>query len=405
MKKLNYYKNNTEVLNDFGVVEGTVRNWIIKAKEYGIELTIANNKLKIVRSDKNKEILQELSIRSKKYKPNEDKLVIKIKRKQLKFLSENQIISIISNLKTRKEINLKYSYMENGADLWSQFYNEALADTKYDPCISDFQFLKQNYSFLKDFFGKYKKINVVDIGPGNSQQSIPLLEQFEKDGFLNSYTAIDISQKMLEISKKNVEEHLPELKTNYVKLDLETHSLQDTLYKIKRENKEKYPTLILFISGTVGSFENRNFVSFNIKEGMLEDDMIIFSNVFDNQSNTNLFPHSTALPKGYEFLTWFRRHLGFTDESVEDCASFNERTGFKEFGFKATKDILVTIPDYDESFYIYKSQIITTWKHKKDDWDTIYQLARDMDMEMRLVVRHPVHDNIMYMLTKPARIG
>ena len=106
------------------------------------------------------------------------------------------------------------------------------------------------------------------------------------------------------------------------------------------------------------------------------------------------------LSEGYDFLSTFRRSLGIKDEYIENFNSYNEETGYREYGFMPTRDLFLDFVGYDEIIPIYKGQKVTTWKHKKDDFDTVYALRDEVKMKLDLVIKHPIHDNIMYILGK-----
>ncbi len=397
-----YYKNNNEIASVFGVVEGTVRNWIKKSKKLNIQTVEINNKIKIIRSKHNEILLKEIVGEGKKYKPTDDKILVKIKKSEFSFMTDNQIISMIDDLKTKREISLKYSYLDEGAVHWDSFYSESI-NSSYNNL--DIEMLYENYDLIKKHFSEYDKINIVDIGCGNSLPVIELLKKLKNENFLNSYSAVDISEKMLEISKKNLSSALKNVKLKFKLIDIELDSLQEYLYSLKKGDKEKYPTLILFLSGTIGNFQNKNYTGFNIKEGMFAEDKLLITNAFETKNIVKLLPEMAGFKNGCDFLSWLRIKLGFTDDIVEDSYYFDNESFTKFFGFKLKKDITLEFTEFGEILNFNKSEIINTWRFKKDDFNSIYQLAHDMDMEMRLVVRHPVHDNIMYMLSKPARIG
>ena len=396
-----HYKNSIQVAREFGVTSGTVHNWLQKTQKYNIETININGKARIIINDTNIQILKNLSTENKKFKPLGDRITIKVKPKSHEYLSDNQRLLLMTTLVTKSEMPYKYHYLNEGGAAWDRFYKKTIGTTEYPATSTGNSFLKDNLPFLKKTFESAPKVNIVDIGCGDGIPTNELIQTLKENSVLSSYTAIDISPEMLEICKTNTKDSLKGIPSDYIHLDIENASFHEVLLAIKKTYGKDIPTLILCLGSTIGNMESISRTVFNIKDGMLDNDkLLIVNSTLGKNEPKNTPPHGLSIIEGYDFLNLLRRTLGIADEYIENFHRYNEETGYREYGFMPTRDLFLDFVGYDEVIPLYKGQKVTTWKHKKDDFDTVYALRDEVKMKLDLVIKHPIHDNIMYILGK-----
>jgi len=149
-------------------------------------------------------------------------------------LEEDQLFELINHIRTNKIIPLKYAYLGQGAHNWDNFYNrlENTEDIELRCYRLDAHIflLEKAFSFLDTYLANFDRINIIEIGQGNSKPIFSIVDHFIKSRKLGKYIAIDISSKMLEISKNNFSSRFPNQYFNSHVLDIETSSLQNILF-------------------------------------------------------------------------------------------------------------------------------------------------------------------------------
>jgi carbamoyltransferase len=121
--------------------------------------------------------------------------------------------------------------------------------------IKDEKMLENNFELILQRISDSVKINIIDLGPGNSKPLKNFLLKLSDLGRLNSYAAVDISPEMIEISQKNIQEWLPDLPYFSYVCDFETANFNRILEQQKA--KFEYETVnIIFDLGRTLSNQN-----------------------------------------------------------------------------------------------------------------------------------------------------
>lgn len=396
---LDYYSSRYEIAKIFGMSEGAVRNWIKKAqnKEIHLQLTEVEGVQHVLKNDHNWMVMNELAEKGRKFKHLESRKHIEAGEEIYNILDEKQLVELINSLEIDKTIPHKFAYLNGGADLWEKFYNRSLQDTTYQTTSSDLYFFENQYRLIKDTIATDRKINIVDIGGGNSEPAMPLLRQLQKDELLNSYTAIDISQDMLEYSKTHLKESGIRVPTSFRICDFETHSLQDILFETKYTGGERMPTILLGIGGVL--FNNLDILqSFkHIVEGMCPEDLLIVSNALENPASTINFATFT-ISEIHELDTKIARALNLSEELTENELIYNDKTGYREYNLVLQKDISLEFKKIRHTIKLFKHDKINIWKHKRDTFTSINNLSQELKMQLKSVIKHPSFDRALYMM-------
>src|SRR5690606_23933016 len=109
-----------------------------------------------------------LSEKAKKYKNRKRLKIITPKAEFYQVYGERQIIDIISNLEINKEIPHKYAYFNGGAHWFDQYANRVAVEEGPSTLKKSIEALDFDTEYIYSLIKDYQKVNIIDIGPGNS---------------------------------------------------------------------------------------------------------------------------------------------------------------------------------------------------------------------------------------------
>lgn len=396
----NYYNTKTEIAYLFGVSEGTVRNWIKRTinKELNLDLADIDGDLKIIKNTHNDSLINKLIKNGRKYRQLDLKEERKVSSKLEKLLSYNQTLTLINSIEVNKEVPLKFAYLGEGADIWNKFYLSTKKGDVYSSNNSDVFLLDKQYPIIIEHFAPNQKINVVDLGSGNGYPVTEILKKLKSENKLNSYVAIDISQKILDITKKNIEKVNLGVPIHTFIADFESQSLQDILYSIKHnEQDQNIPNLILMLGSTLPNIEPQIQPLLNIKAGMTVEDYLITSNAYDKPETRTSFP-AFEFEDGKELILQIPKLLGLNNENCKTEKIYNQKKGLKEFNLVLQKDLQITFPKLNKTIKLYINDRINVWKYRRDTFELINKKCKDAELVQHFTVRNPHMNQIMYMV-------
>ncbi len=279
---------NSQVARIFGVSHVTVGNWIKLAIEKKNELEIVDTgkKIAIVDSLKNHKEMELLVSRGSKFRNSSSYKKVSADPRLYQIFSEKNLIELFTELDSKRMIPLKFTYLDNGADLWCEYSKKDIEDTTKSHFKEKVKLFISNIDAILSRFKKYEIINFVDIGPGDGLISVEILKKFLQEGFKVNYQAIDISGRMLEIVKNNFQKELPEINVKTEVNDFDFIIIRDKLFQNKNIYDLKSCNIILFLGSTIGNVLDRHRVLKNFYDSMYKDDY--------------LFMNSTLRYQGYE---------------------------------------------------------------------------------------------------------
>ncbi len=303
---------NSQIARLYDVSPTTVTNWI-EAAEKGhnqLELATIGNRRVIVDSLNNRNLIIKLKAKGKKHINTEEKK-IKPKPEIYKIFDSKQLSEIYCSLTTKNEIPYKYTYLDKGADLWDKNYATIIGTPK-DEINNDALKEKELFEDYLDFYinrlNKYKKVNLIDIGCGNGLPTVIIINKLFEKGFEVDYTAIDISQRMLEIDKEYILEKFPHLNYKSKVVDLDENNLSEITVENKNENSIN---LLAFLGSTLGNYEKDRIIFRNLFNSMSQGDLLLIGTAL-LQENDDL---GSYVPNQYHFArtTWILDILGLKD--------------------------------------------------------------------------------------------
>ena len=122
-----------------------------------------------------------------------------------------------------------------------------------------------------------QKVNLVELGPGNCVNSKEFIKKFQDSGKLNKYIAIDISDEMLRIAQHNVNLWFPEIATETHKVDFESYTFPEILYKHKTPD---IVNVLVMVGNTFGNVQDELRLLKNIEYSIYGEDIFVFINIF-----------------------------------------------------------------------------------------------------------------------------
>jgi len=202
------YFTKAELAETYHISEKTVTNWIKEAKsgKLDLELYKGHGGARIAKTTRNITLIEELVQKRKKFRNTRGSKVIAPKPEFYELYSQQQIFDLASNLDIRREIPFQYGYFDGGAEYWDRYAERLAAEQMPNFLTSTIKQLRTNQDYIDDLLSRYSRVNVIDIGPGNSLPVRGLLQHLLEREKLGRYIAVDISTSMLKIAKRNIEE-------------------------------------------------------------------------------------------------------------------------------------------------------------------------------------------------------
>lgn len=387
-----YYKKQVEVARICKVSQGTITNWINKAKDNKnlLQLIDIDGRFYIVRSEHNSAELAKLAAEAEGYQ-NVEYTDIYPKDELYETLNEDQLLALINTIKINKSIPLKYSYLGSGADNWDKFYNTLnktgdVEIKKYG--LESHKFLLEKaLSFLDTYLDNFNLVNIIEIGPGNSRPSQFSIQNYINSKKLNEYIAIDISDRMLEIAKTNFIKNFPEKYFNSHVLDLEINSLQNILFKHKENlNGDKIVNIIICLGGTFGNFESQDKVLQNIKEGMFPEDILIIDNLFDVPSERSHFVTiGKELGDIYSLST--TRLLNLDGNYFDKNLGYNPESKYREYDLVIKTPLRINFRN-QKAIIFEKYDKINVWKHCQESFESISEKMKRNGFKLQYIAKN-----------------
>ena len=387
---------NAQIAEEYGIFRGSVGNWVKSAlaKENHLQLEMSNGKWYIIDNQHNRSELINLRDRAKKYKNKSTYQKITANPKLYDIFNYANLVELITKLEDDKIIPLKFSYLDRGADIWSDFLNDTVNTNEYY-ALQGNKLMNDSLTYIKDLMGEYDTINIVDVGCGNGITLQPLFNSLLQNGFKINYTGIDISARMLEIAKTNLNTWYPQIEVKTEIGDMDYVVIREKLFS----NKLQHPNscnLVLFLGYTIGNVYDSHRVFRNFYDSMSQDDFFIFDNGLDLIPLRTIFKTPEAESTKTR-ISWIPNLLGITEEMFERINKFDEVSKRRIQVLKLNKDLdiefdisgnkkVVSFKDGDE---------ITVWSHFSHTLDNLIQDIRDVNLGISYISRSPDKSEVM----------
>jgi hypothetical protein len=335
------FLKNTEIAKKYNVSRPTVGKWIIAAKNKDnlLELTEIDGVSYILDSKHNQKELENLKNKGSKFRNKIGYELLTVDDRFYKVFSESQSIEIITSLESDHIIPLKYTYFDQGAKMWDEYVKADMEDSEFSTKKEEKILITSSLDYLQLKLQKYKKVNIIDIGPGNGYASKPVIDKLLDLEKKVQYTGIDISTTMLEILETNLSTWYPNLNTEYQALDIDFDIFRNLLFFNRHSFKEDSCNLILFFGYTIGNFFDRNRIYKNFYDSMNRGDMLWFNCGLEGEGELEELQRHAKNSFVVAESSWIPEYLGIKPEMYSLEVKFNTRIESYTLVLKLNKDI------------------------------------------------------------------
>lgn len=279
---MKYFKN-TELAKLYHVSEKSVRNWIEAAEAGKLDLQLfdKNSKKFIANTSKNTVLIEKQVEKGKKFKNTRGLRTIAPSKEFYQIYNREQIVDMVTNITIHKEIPLQYGYLNGGADSWDDYAKRLVNEEASNILKNTVELLDLQGQYLDRIVGDERKVNVIDLGPGNGLPLRSTLARLVEQGRLDRYIAIDVSKDMLAILRKNIDEWFEG------KVKIETHVRNfaeerfDDLLIEDRIHKDTPANLVFLLGGTVSNMRLPEHTLRVINNSLAPDDVVMCSGYLD----------------------------------------------------------------------------------------------------------------------------
>jgi len=366
-----YFKY-SELADTYHVSPKTVYNWIEGARQGKNDLVLNEEKGKsyVAKTSSNMAIMESLANYNKRYR---NKIHHKIATPTLAFYdlySRKQILDIITNLDTHREIPRQYNYFDGGAANWDKFAQHMWEENSPNLLRSTIELLHANLGAIDLLLENRDRVNVVDIGPGNGVPVKELLEHLLELGKLHRYIAVDISESMLRIAEDNIRKWFGDKVKfeGYVK-DITYERFDDLLVDdMLAKDADKTINLALMLGATPMNFQSPYDIMKVICKSLGHDDLLIYTDKPDTEAERASFevnadpdPGASALSSKYSFIF----DLLNIDESLYDVElGYNEknRVRYIRVRLKVALTIQFKFKNGQRNVNLDKGETILLWR-------------------------------------------
>ena len=305
------YFNNQELATAHHVSVRTVRNWIEAARAGKLDLALheVGQRYYIINTSRNLAVIQQLAEKNKKYRPRRAQKTVMPQSKFYELFTQQQLYDLVANLEINHEIPTQYNYFGEGAVNWDNYVQHLDEEENRNALKATRELFKNNEQYLDNLLKNFKKVNVIDIGVGNSMPTKGLLSHLVESGKMGRYIALDISPAMLEISERNIREWFGDkvkFESHSVNIDHERFGYLLADEYIKSQSQDT-ANVLLFLGGTIANFKKPNRILQVLHDSMGVKDFLVIQQKLDNPNTRRYFdfnptPAVSTLPPIFRYI-------------------------------------------------------------------------------------------------------
>jgi len=346
-----------------------VRNWISAAQEGKLELQLYEDKGKswVANTTKNSALIDKLVEKGKKFKNSRSSRTVSPTKYFYESFSDSQILDIISQLTKYNEIPTQYTYVDGAAKYWDDYATRLYEEQVPNILTQTVNLLQATANTIDHLIDTDRKVNVVDLGPGNGIPVKDTLERLLKEGRLNRYIAIDGSKEMLSILEQNIERWFDgQIKCESYVRDFGHERFDDLFINDYTDSKATTPVnLVYLLGGTLSNFRSPARALQTINSSMQTDDLLIYTGYLDTPNSRRYFDFNTPRPNQKLRSELILAFLGI-DESLYEIEQVFDESKLARFGsFKPTVDLSIKfqLPNGIRHVELRKNEPILLWRH------------------------------------------
>lgn len=292
-----YFKK-SELAETYHIAEKTVTNWIKEAKagKLALELHEEGGKAWIANTTRNIILMEELVKDRKKYRNSRGAKILAPAQKFYESYTKRQIFDIVSSLANYKEIPLQYGYMDGGAESWDKYADRLSREQTPNILTMTAGLLDMQAAYIDSLIKEGHKVNIIDLGPGNGLPLYSTIKRLHQAGLLNKYVAIDISNVMLSILEKNVQEWFGgEINAEYHVRNFMEERFDDIFIDERIANTNNPIVNVVFLlGGTLSNTRLPDHMLEIIHSSLSPGDLFVYSGYLDTPYTRRYFDLSGA---------------------------------------------------------------------------------------------------------------
>lgn len=295
------------------------------------------------------------------------------------IFSDVEILDIIQTLATRREISLKYSYKGQGANIWDKFYLNYLRPRWYRPVNREIALLNDTFEIITRKIPAVNTVHIIDVGAGNSYPVKQFIRRLHRLGKITRYIALDISDDLLKLSRQNIKKWFPHIDFISDTIDIEKHSLSQTLLNHQVNLKPNDTAqIILHLGVTMGNHHNRTAVLQNFRDSMGKQDVLVFTNEIGSNSQWDGTVRGGLKFHVDQIYAWVKNALGIQAEDCELVRKYDHKTDsiVATMKFRQNYRINFRLMGEDKCLEIAEDEEITIWRQHKFE---IPELVREIE--------------------------
>ncbi len=365
-----YFKK-AELAEAHHVSEKTVTNWIREAKQGKLDLELheEHGRAWIANTTRNIELIEQLVEKRKKFRNSRGVKTVTPKPEFYGLYNQQQIFDLTSSLDIYHEIPLDYAYFNGGADYWDEYAKRLASEKVPNFLTSTIKQLKANQGYIDDLTSRYKRINVVDIGPGNALPVKELLQHLLDQGKFGRYIALDISPSILKVAKRNIESWFDS------KVSFEGHELDinhDRFTELLTEgalgeSAKDVVNVVLALGGGFSNMRSPDDAFKIIRSSMNRQDLLVYNLKLDSKTSRQYFDlgirtESTPLDAHKKMLV----DLLNIDESLYDVEvgyDDQRRERYMHLRLKVALEITFSLDKGIRVIEFNKNDTILVWRY------------------------------------------
>lgn len=287
------------------------------------------------------------------------------------------LAEILSGLNANpKQISSKYFYDDAGDKL----FQEIMKLEEYYLPNAELNALQRHGKAIAESVSS-KAVEVVELGAGDGQKTIVLLEALLSEGLEVTYVPMDISSEVLETNQKRVSDRFPDLKIKPIAGDY-----FQTLNALNASSALSADTttvrLMLFLGSNLGNYANEDACSFLtlLKSKMRQQDQLLIGLDLKKRPSTILaaYNDSKGVTRAFNLnlLHRLNRELkaNFNVEAFEHYPFYHPIEGIAYSYLVSLEDQVVQIGD--TAIYFEKNELIQTEVSQKYSLPGIERLQK-----------------------------
>ncbi len=307
-------------------------------------------------------------------------------------LTKRQEAELVTAIQGRGEVPLKFAYLGEGAYNWDKIAQERNSGGGINSVEG--KLLKKRINDFISTLNTENGVNLVDIGCGNGDPAIPIIEELQSRNIKVTYVPMDISTEMLDLAVQNISKKF-NIETKPIEMDFELGQFSDVMYEIKQNGSVN---LMVFLGSTLGNHSDLNRVLSNFRDSMTSRDFLIVGVELTNLAKVSkIVPHYES-EDAKKFVTHTIKYLGIKNYNVE--ASWNEKYNQIEMRAKITEDVEIQIAH--EKFILQKDESILLGRSIKFTEYAVTKLFSDVGFRTELLTTSEDRGYILTMV-QPTR--